>query len=112
LPVDPRPASDNHCLVAENSSNQIARRCLVSGRVQGVYYRGSARERARSAQLTGYARNLPDGRVEVLACGEEGAVLRFIEWLWQGPSAAQVLDVSIEVLELSAEQWPREFRTG
>jgi len=48
----------------------------------------------------------------VLACGEEGAVLRFIEWLWEGPTAAKVLDVSIETLELTAEEWPREFRTG
>ena len=91
---------------------QLARRYFVSGRVQGVFYRGSARERARSAQLTGHARNLPDGRVEVLACGEETEVLRFIEWLWEGPAAARVLDVSVESLELSAEQWPREFRTG
>ena len=94
----------------ESRSNRIARRCVVSGRVQGVYYRGSARERARGAQLTGHARNLPDGRVEVLACGDEGAVLRFIEWLWEGPAAAKVLDVSIETLELSAEEWPRRVQ--
>lgn len=98
--------------MSEQASQRIARRCLVSGRVQGVYYRASARERARTAQLTGHARNLPDGRVEVIACGEEGAVLRFIEWLREGPPAAKVLEVSIETLELSAEQWPREFRTG
>ncbi len=95
----------------EQSGNPIARRCLVSGRVQGVFYRGSARERARRAQLTGHARNLPDGRVEVLVCGPESAVLRFIEWLWQGPSAAQVLDVRVEALELAPEEWPREFST-
>lgn len=98
--------------MVENRGGQIARRCVVSGRVQGVYYRASARERARGAQLTGHARNLPDGCVEVLACGDEGAVLRFIEWLWEGPPAAKVLDVSIEALELAAEEWPREFRTG
>jgi acylphosphatase len=98
--------------MTQRSANRIARRCVVSGRVQGVYYRASARERARSAQLTGHARNLPDGRVEVLACGEETAVLRFIEWLWEGPAAARVLDVRVEALELSAEEWPREFRTG
>lgn len=94
------------------SSKQIARRCLISGRVQGVYYRASARERARSAQLTGHARNLPDGRVEVIACGEEDAVLRFIDWLWEGPAAAKVLEVRVEMLELEAAQWPAEFRTG
>lgn len=111
-PVDPRCANDNHAHMADSIPHRIARRCVVSGRVQGVYYRASARERARSAQLTGHARNLPDGRVEVLACGEEAAVLRFIEWLWEGPAAAKVLDVSVEALELSVEQWPREFRTG
>ena len=94
------------------NTNPIARRCLVSGRVQGVYYRGSASERAHREGLTGYARNLPDGRVEVLVCGDESAVLRFIEWLWEGPSAAKVLDVSVETLEISPESWPREFRTG
>lgn len=98
--------------MARGNSNRIARRCLVSGRVQGVYYRASARERARSGQLTGHARNLPDGRVEVVACGEEREVLRFIEWLWQGPAAAKVIGVSVEVLELAAEEWPGEFRTG
>ena len=52
----------------------IARRCLVAGRVQGVFYRASTRARAESLGVTGYARNLADGRVEVLACGEPQAV--------------------------------------
>ena len=52
----------------------IARRCHVSGRVQGVYFRASTWERARELGVTGYAKNLPDGRVEVLACGELRAV--------------------------------------
>ncbi len=91
---------------------QIARRCLVSGRVQGVFYRASARERARAAGIGGHARNLPDGRVEVLACGEEAAVLQFIEWLWIGPIAAKVTDVSVEHLELAPHELPHEFRTA
>jgi acylphosphatase len=90
----------------------IARRCLVSGRVQGVYYRGSAARRAREAGITGYARNLPDGRVEVLACGLEGAVREFIDWLWIGPSAAKVSDVLVEALELAPEDLLQEFRTA
>ena len=49
--------------------------------------------------LDGYARNLPDGRVEVLACGSERAVDELLQWLWTGSSASKVTDVQIEVLE-------------
>jgi len=88
----------------------IARRCLVSGRVQGVTYRASAARRARAAGITGYARNLPDGRVEVLAYGSEGALREFIDWLWIGPSAAKVSAVVVELLELASEEPLQEFR--
>ncbi|HEY3729720.1 MAG TPA: acylphosphatase [Steroidobacteraceae bacterium] len=90
----------------------IARRCLISGRVQGVYYRASAQQRARGAGITGHARNLADGRVEVLAYGDEGRMREFIEWLWIGPSAAKVTDVVVEVLESPAVGVPTEFRTA
>ncbi len=84
-------------------------RCLVSGRVQGVWYRGSARREAEGLGITGHARNLPDGRVEVLACGEESALRRFKEWLWQGPVAAEVTEVNCEPLEITP---PADFQTG
>ena len=71
----------------------IARRCYVSGRVQGVFYRASTRERAQQLGCRGYARNLVDGRVEVLAVGEPAAVDSLIEWLWRGPPAAHVQNV-------------------
>jgi acylphosphatase len=71
----------------------IARRCFVSGRVQGVFYRASTRQRAQELGCRGYARNLPDGRVEVLAVGETAAVHALIAWLRQGPPAAHVTDV-------------------
>jgi len=93
----------------------VARRCLVSGRVQGVYYRASAQQRARTAGITGHARNLADGRVEVLAYGEERVVSEFIEWLWIGPSAAKVTGVIVEVVEvvsMRAPDLPAEFSTG
>jgi len=67
----------------------------VAGRVQGVFYRGTAAQRARELGVRGYARNLPDGRVEVLACGESEAVQSFIEWLWIGSSAAKVTAVQV-----------------
>src|ERR1700689_1496714 len=90
----------------------IARRCLVSGRVQGVYYRASAQQRARAAGIAGHARNLEDGRVEVLAYGDEQLVLEFIDWLWVGPSAAKVTQVVVEVIELHPELRPVDFRTA
>jgi len=50
--------------------------------------------------LTGYAKNLPDGRVEVLACGEEASVQQLIDWLWEGPPMASVQSVDVQVLEM------------
>jgi acylphosphatase len=61
--------------------------------VQGVFYRASTRQRAQELGCRGYARNLPDGSVEVLAVGERAAVDELVEWLWQGPPAAHVTDV-------------------
>ena len=90
----------------------VVQRCLVSGRVQGVYYRATAAERARAAGITGHARNLPDGRVEVLACGTEQAVREFVAWLWIGPAAAKVSDVVAEVLQLEVSELPERFMTG
>lgn len=65
----------------------------VAGRVQGVGFRQSTRHRARSLHLHGWVRNLRDGRVEVWAQGDEQAVERFVDWLWQGPPAAMVQGV-------------------
>lgn len=97
---------------ASASGAIVARLCLISGRVQGVYYRASAAERARSSGITGHARNLEDGRVEVLACGPEQAVEAFIAWLWVGPSAAKVTGVITEVAAVAPHELPRSFRTG
>lgn len=65
-------------------------RFLVSGMVQGVWFRASTRELALRIGLRGQAINLADGRVEVLACGEAGAIERLAEWLEQGPPRARV----------------------
>jgi len=94
------------------ASARIVRRCLVSGRGQGVYYRASAAERAHAAGITGHARNLADGRVEVLACGPDEAVRNFIAWLWIGPPAAKVAHVVAESIELQPAELPDSFRTG
>jgi acylphosphatase len=65
----------------------------VSGRVQGVFFRASTRQEALKLGLHGYARNLPDGRVEVVAYGSAEAVSELERWLLQGPSAARVEQV-------------------
>ena len=88
----------------------IAVRCLVNGRVQGVFYRASTRDQASALGVRGHAINLPDGRVEVLAVGEEAAVEALCDWLWVGPPAARVTDVSCERLDEIPEV--RGFTTG
>src|SRR6185312_1966297 len=88
----------------------ICKKCLVSGRVQGVFYRGSAAQRAHELGVRGYARNLADGRVEVLACGEEEAVRTFVSWLWTGSSASQV--TAVEVTDAPQDGAPAGFHTG
>ena len=80
----------------------VAKRCLVSGKVQGVFYRASAAEQARGLGITGYAKNLPDGRVEVLACGDAQSVEQLISWLRQGPPMAEVSGVEVEEAKLDA----------
>jgi acylphosphatase len=74
----------------------VARRCLVAGRVQGVFYRACTRQRALELGVSGHARNLPDGRVEVLACGTPQAVQALCEWLWQGSPASHVTSVEVD----------------
>jgi acylphosphatase len=65
-------------------------RFLVGGKVQGVFFRASVRDRAVALQLRGFARNLADGRVEVLAIGEDDAVEEMAQWLHYGPPQARV----------------------
>jgi acylphosphatase len=65
-------------------------RFFVSGRVQGVFFRQSTVDEAIRLGLTGYAKNLPDGRVEVLACGDKEKLMALQAWLQKGPPLAQV----------------------
>jgi acylphosphatase len=86
---------------------EIKRWCfLVSGRVQGVYYRASTQTKAVELGLTGYARNLPDGRVEVVAEGTEDKLTQLKTWCDDGPPAANVNSVNI------SEQTPTGEFTG
>jgi acylphosphatase len=67
-----------------------AARFFVEGRVQGVFFRASARAQAQELGLRGHARNLHDGRVEVLAVGDVQALEHLAEWLKHGPPHARV----------------------
>lgn len=67
----------------------------ITGRVQGVNYRYYTRSEALRLNLTGWVRNLWDGRVEAVFEGEEEAVRKILEWCHVGPPAAQVIDVEI-----------------
>lgn len=73
----------------------------VTGRVQGVFFRDSTREVAQNLKLTGYARNMPDGSVEVLACGGRDALDRFEGWLHSGPPQARVADVEAVTVDVT-----------
>ena len=89
----------------------ICRRSFVSGRVQGVFYRATCVRKAESLGLRGYARNLPDGRVEVLACGEPALVDGFVAWLWVGSPASKVTGVDTADADAAEGQRP-EFTSG
>ena len=85
-------------------------RFLVSGKVQGVWFRAATRERALALQLQGVARNLRDGSVEVVAVGEDAALDALEQWLWQGPPLAKVSRVERQPLDAGVEY--EGFATG
>lgn len=76
---------------------------LVSGLVQGVYYRASTEAQAVRLGLNGYARNLPDGRVEIVAEGTQQQLEQLRNWCEVGPSAARVDSVEVSEQEPTGE---------
>jgi acylphosphatase len=89
----------------------ICRRFLVTGQVQGVFFREGTARQARDLAISGHAVNLPDGRVEVLACGGRENISTLSDWLREGTPAARVDNVSCEAVDQAAEA-PHGFRTG
>ena len=77
---------------------------FVSGKVQGVYYRQNTMEAAKAEKVTGWVRNLPDGRVEAVFEGAESSVNRVVEWCQKGPPKAQVekVDATLENTQASS----------
>jgi len=85
------------------------RKFRVEGRVQGVWFRESARQQANSLGISGYAINCPDGSVDVLACGDATSLEKLAEWLHHGPPMARVRSV---VDTKHDGQCPEHFSTG
>jgi acylphosphatase len=81
----------------------------VKGRVQGVFFRASTAERAQALAVRGYAENLPDGSVLVMAGGSESSLAALIQWLYKGPPMARVDEVNVESIDPSEVEWPAGF---
>lgn len=79
---------------------KMCRHYRISGRVQGVFFRASTREQAAALGLAGWVRNLADGRVEAMACGESAQLDLLEQWLRRGPELAKV-----DSLEVTAEDY-------
>jgi acylphosphatase len=86
---------------------RIRRRVLVSGRVQGVAFRAAARAQAHAGGVTGWVRNLADGRVEAVFEGDPAAVAALVAWCHGGPSLAHV--DRVDLLDEAPEGLP-DFR--
>jgi acylphosphatase len=89
-------------------SNKICIQCNIFGRVQGVWYRASAQQEATKLGLTGWAKNMPDGSVEVIACGDEEQIQSFLTWLKKGSDNAEVEEMIYE--EINYQEF-EDFKT-
>lgn len=76
--------------------NKVSKKCIISGKVQGVFFRQGTFEQATSLGIKGWVRNLASGDVECVICGTPEAVEILIDWLWEGPAAARVENVEIQ----------------
>ena len=77
-------------------AEKIAVRLIVSGKVQGVFFRAETQRAARGCGVTGWVRNLPDGTVEAWAEGERGQVEALVQWCRQGPPRSRVEGVEVQ----------------
>ncbi len=77
--------------------SEIEAHVFISGIVQGVFFRANTMEMARELKLSGWVKNLPDGRVEAIFQGDENKVKKMIEWCHKGPRFARVSKVDVEI---------------
>jgi acylphosphatase len=90
----------------------VATRFFVSGQVQGVFFRSSARAEAERLGLLGWALNLDDGRVEVLAMGCASEIIELAMWLEHGPPGARVDSIESELVDADNYEDLQGFRCG
>ncbi len=90
------PCGEKHCL-----------RIRVGGHVQGVCFRHYARMEAKRLGITGWVRNMSDGSVEALICGDDEQLTAMRKWLWHGPETARV--VSLKAEKVNLRDIPAEF---
>ena len=88
----------------------VATRFFVSGQVQGVFFRSSARAEAERLGLLGWALNLDDGRVEVLAMGSASEIIELAMWLEHGPPGARVDSIESELADADKYEDLQGFR--
>lgn len=84
-------------------NQKVRAHVFVSGRVQGIFFRENTRRKAKGLGITGWVRNLPDGRVEAVFEGEKQKVEKMIEWVKKGPILARVDNVEIDWQEAKDE---------
>ena len=88
---------------------KICIHAIVTGRVQGVFYRENTRKKAESLNITGWVKNNPDKTVELKASGSEENIKLLIAWLWKGPLIAKVSNVVWQEISRSREDWLYEM---
>jgi acylphosphatase len=91
------------------SEKKICMHCLVKGRVQGVGFRGATKRQALRLGVSGWVRNLSDGRVEILVYGESKAVESLCAWLHKGPDFSHVSEVHCRLVDPVLSQCPEGF---
>lgn len=86
----------------QDEERHVCYRFIVSGRVQGVFYRDSTRQQALRLGLTGWVRNRRSGDVELIAGGDPDKINELEKWLWEGPQLARVTSVRGEIIDSHA----------
>src|SRR5258708_6982884 len=81
---------------SSRETERVQLHIFAGGRVQGVGFRMYTKKEAEALKLSGWIKNLPDGRVEIIVQGKESRLQRFIKWCQKGPPSARVADLEIE----------------